>query len=183
LKRLGATAAAAKVQQGATVTTGKNVELVGANQGALPITGAGASTTVKLDTGVRQKLSASLAKASETAPPDRVFLNLENVRGARDAYVLSVYINLPEGAKPSDHPELLAGSVGLFGLRSASLKDGKHGGEGLNFVLEITKIVDALHLRNALDADSLHVTIVPHQSVPEQAQITVGRISIYRQGA
>lgn len=183
LKRLGAVAAAARVEQGATVTTGKNVELAGANQGALPIQGSGASTTVKLDTGVRRKLSASLAKAAETGAPDRVFLNLENVRGARDAYVLSVYINLPEGAKPSDHPELMAGSVGLFGLRNASLKDGEHSGQGLNFVLEITKIVDALHLGNALDVDSLRVTIVPHQEVPDQAQITVGRVSIYRQGA
>jgi len=182
LTLLGATAAAARVEQGATVATGKNEELVGANQAALPIKGAGASTDVKLDANVRRKMSASLANASETAPPDRVFLNLENVRGARDAHVLSVYINLPAGAKPGDHPELLAGSVGLFGLRSASLQDGKHAGQGLNFVLDITKIVDALHLNNALDVESLHVTIVPHQAVPEQSQITVGRVSIYRQG-
>jgi tyrosinase len=182
LTRLGAMAAAAKVKQGSAVTTGKNVELVGANQEPLPIKGAGARTTVKLDAGVRRKVSASLAKPSEAAPPDRVFLNLENVRGTRDAHVLSVYINLPEGAKPGDHPELLAGSVGLFGLRNASLKDGKHGGQGLSFVLEITKIVDALHLNNALDVDSLRVTIVPNQSVPEDAHITVGRIGIYRQG-
>jgi tyrosinase len=159
------------------------VELVGANQGALPIKGSGARTTVKLNNDVRRKVSASLLKASETASPDRVFVNLENVRGTRDAYVLSVYINLPEGAKPSDHPELLAGSVGLFGLHRASLKDGKHGGEGLNFVLDVTKIVDALHLNNQLDVDSLQVTIVPHQAVPDQAEITVGRVSIYRQGA
>jgi tyrosinase len=182
LTRLGATAAAAKVEQGATVTAGKNVELVGANQGALSIKGSGARTAVKLDTDVRRKVSASLARASETAAPDRVFLNLENVRGTRDAHVLSVYINLPEGAKPSDHPELLAGSVGLFGLRSASLKDSKHAGQGLDFVLEITNIIDALHLNNALDVESLDVRIVPHQAVPEQAQITIGRVSIYRQG-
>ncbi len=182
LRRLGATAAAAKVEQGATVTTGKNVELVGANQGVLSIQGSGARTNVKLDADIRRKVSASLAKASETAAPDRVFLNLENVRGTRDAHVLSVYINLPEGEKPNKHPELLAGSVGLFGLRRASLKDGKHAGQGLNFVLEITKIIDALHLNHALDVDSLKVTIVPHQTVPERAQITIGRVSIYRQG-
>jgi tyrosinase len=182
LTRLGATAAATRVSEGATVTTGRNMELLGANQQALPITGSGASTSVKLDAGVRGKVSASLAMASETAAPDRVFLNLENVSGTHDASVLSVYINLPEGAKPSEHPELLAGSVGLFGLRSASLKDGKHGGQGLTFVLEITKIIDALHLDHALDADSLQVRIVPHQLVPDQAQITIGRVSIYRQG-
>jgi tyrosinase len=158
------------------------VELVGASQAALSIKGMGASTSVKLDTTVRAKVSASLANASETAAPDRVYLNLENVRGTRDAYVLNVYINLPEGSKPGDHPELLAGSVGLFGLRGASAADGKHAGEGLSFVLDITKIIDTLHLNSALDVDSLKVTIIPHQSVPDQAQITVGRVSIYRQG-
>jgi tyrosinase len=182
LTRLGASAAAAKVRAGAKVALGRNTELVGANQQPLAIKGTGARTSVKLDAGVRRKVSASLAKASETAPPDRVFLNLENVRGTHDAAALSVYINLPEGAKPGDHPELLAGSVGLFGLRRASAKDDKHAGQGLNFVLDITKIIDALHLKNALDVDSLDVRIVPHQAIPDQAQITVGRVSIYRKG-
>ena len=44
------------------------------------------------------------------------------------------------------------------------------------------RIMDALRLDNALDVDSLQVRIVPHQPVPEQAEITVGRVSIYRQG-
>jgi len=182
LTRLGAVAAARKVTEGATVPTGKNVELVGANQESLPIKGAGASTSVKLDAGVRNRMRASLTEASETAPPDRVFLRLENVHGSHDASVLSVYINLPAGAKPGDHPELLAGTVGLFGLHSASFAEGKHGGQGLNFVLDITKIVDALHLNNALGIDSLRVSIVPVKPVPDNAQITVGRVSIYRHG-
>ena len=127
-------------------------------------------------------MSESLSSASEAAAPDRVFLSLENVRGTHDASVLTVYINLPDGAKPADHPELMAGSVALFGLRKASLGDRTHAAKGLNFVLDITKIVDALHLGNALDADSLHVRIVPHRAIPDQAEITVGRISVYRQG-
>ena len=182
LKELGATTAAARVKEGAPVATGQNVELMGANQAAIPIKGAGTSTSVKLDAGVRRKVSASLAPASEAAEPDRVFLHLENVRGTFDASVLSVYINLPEGARPGDHPELLAGSVGLFGLRKSSLEDGAHGGQGLTFVMDITKIVDALHLSNALTVDALPVRIVPHRPIPEQANITVGRVSVYRQG-
>lgn len=182
LTRLGATAALASVQEGTAVKPGRNVELVGANQGALAIKGSEIRTTVKLDPDVRGKVSASLASASETAQPDRVFLNLENVRGTHDASVLSVYINLPEGANPSDHPEHLAGSIGLFGLRRASLADAGHGGQGLNFVLEITEAFDALHLDDSLDVDALQVRIVPQEPAPEQADITVGRVSIYRQG-
>jgi tyrosinase len=183
LTRLGAVAAASKVTEGAPVISGKNVELVGANQQPLPIKGSGVSTTVRLDPGVQRKVTASLARASETAVPDRVFLNLENVRGVEDATTLDVYINLPEGAKPSDHPELFAGSVSLFGLRRASAKDEKHAGEGLNLVLDITDVVDTLHLKNALNVDSLNVRIVPANEVRDEDQITVGRVSIYRHGS
>lgn len=182
LTKLGATSAAKRVQEGVLVTTGKNRELVGATQEPIPIKSRGAQASVRLDAVARRKVSASLAQASETALPDRVFLDLENVQGTHDAAALSVYINLPDGSKPSDHPELLAGTVGLFGLRSASLKDGKHAGQGLNFILDITKIVDALHLQNAFDADSLKVTLLPRRALPDQAKITVGRVSIYREG-
>lgn len=182
LIRLGAADAAKRVKGGARVTIGRNMELLGSGQQDLPIKGTGASTVVKLDPGVRQKVASSLAMASETKPPDRVFLQLENVRGTHDAAVLSVYINLPSGAKPADHPELLAGTVGLFGLRRASYKDGKHAGQGLSFVLEVTKIVDALHLKQALNTNSVPVTIVARTKVPDQAKITVGQVRIYRQG-
>jgi tyrosinase len=131
---------------------------------------------------VRRKVSASLAAAASTAAPDRVFLNLENIRGLTDSTVFQVYVGLPDGANPADHPDLLAGSVALFGVRKASLADGEHGGEGLTSALEITHIVDALHLRNALDVNALDVRIVPVNPVPEGAQISIGRVSIFRQG-
>jgi tyrosinase len=88
---------------------------------------------------------------------------------------------LPEKAKPRDSQKYLAGNVALFGLGRASAKDGQHAGEGLTFILGITRIVDELNLKNALDVDSLRVTIVPNRALPKDAQITVGRISVYRQ--
>ncbi|HEU4416265.1 MAG TPA: tyrosinase family protein, partial [Candidatus Angelobacter sp.] len=181
LMQLGATAPAAKAMEGAAVVgSEKNVELVGANREALPIQGGEVRTSVKLDSTVRRKVSASLSAAAaqpaageralqKPALPDRVFLNLENVRGLSDATALQVYVGVPAGAKPADHPEQLAGSVGLFGVRKASLAEGEHAGQGLTFALEITNIVDALHLKNALDVDSLDVRIVPVKPVPEKA--------------
>jgi tyrosinase len=184
LLKLGATSAVANALKGVTaMASGRNVELVGANRGPLRITGSEARTSVQLDAGVRHKVAASLTAAVKAAgSPDRVFLNLENVRGLVDSTAFRVYINLPEGANPADHPELLAGSVALFGARKASLVDEEHAGQGLDFRLEITKIVDALHLNNALDVDALDVRIVPVKAVPVQAQVTIGRVSIYRQG-
>jgi tyrosinase len=173
---------AAPAAKEAKVSPGKKVELMGATQSAVAVKGTGARAAVRLDTGVRSKVSASLVAASEAAPPDRVFLRLDNVVGTVGG-VLGVYINLPEGDKPGQHPELLAGSVGLFGLRQASAPDGKHGGKGMNFTLEITKAIDQLHLSQSFDLDTLHVNLVPSRAIPGTAPITVGRISIYRQSS
>jgi tyrosinase len=169
----------------------KNVELVGANAGSLPLVGGEAHTSVRLSPVVRAKVAESLRfataavagePAATAAVPDRVFLNLENVRGVADATSFRVYINLPGGANPMDHPENLAGAVSLFGVRKASQSDGEHGGQGLTFVLEVTKVIDALHLAGTLDTDTLDVQIVPTRPVPEEAKVTIGRISLFRQG-
>lgn len=188
LNLLGAASAAAKVAKGVPVKLGTNIELVGATDGPISLSRTGAVTAVRLDSGVLGKISASLALAKEAATtqelaaPDRVYLDLENVRGASNASVLSFFVNLPDDARPADHPELLAGSVGLFGLGRASQKDGAHGGEGMNFLLDITPIVDRLHLHHALDTNSLRVRIVPDRPIPDRAQITIGQIRIYREG-
>jgi tyrosinase len=184
LLRLGVSAAAVNAIQGAVVPSGNNVELVGANHEALRITGSEAHTSVQLDPGMRRKVSASLARAAaaEEATPDKVFLNLENVRGLIDSTAFQVYIGLPEGVDPADYPERRAGGIALFGVRKASLADGENAGQGLTFVLDITNIIDELHLNNTFDVETLDVRIVPIKPVPEDAQVSIGRVSIFRQG-
>jgi tyrosinase len=177
--RLGQAAAPAAAGAAPGRTT---VELVGSNESALPIKGGRISTTVTLDREVRDRVSASLAARSLESVPDRVYLNLENVRGTHDATALSVFINLPEGSNPADHPDLLAGTVGLFGLRRATVASGQHVGGGLNFLLDISPIVDQLHLGGALNTDALRVTIVPNRPMPDDSNVVVGRVSIYREG-
>ena len=182
LANLGSISTTAEATMSASVPEGNNVELVGASLSPLTVQGVGAQTTVRLQPAVRSQLAASLANATVSSPPDRVFLNLEDVRGTRDAHVLNVFIDLPPNAKPAEHPELLAGSVALFGLGDASFDSGEHGGEGLNFALDISDVVDKLHLENKLDNDSLDVTIVPNKVVADRDQITIGKISILRKG-
>ena len=182
LVNLGSISTTAEATMSASVPEGNNIELVGASLSPLTVQGTGAKTTVRLQPAVRNQLAASLANATVSSPPDRVFLNLEDVRGTQDAQVLSVFIDLPKDAKPAEHPELLAGSVALFGLMDASFDSGEHGGQGLNFALDISKLVDKLHLENKLDNDSLEVTIVPNKVVADQNHITIGKISILRKG-
>ncbi|MBV8298056.1 MAG: tyrosinase family protein [Candidatus Eremiobacteraeota bacterium] len=185
LQLFGAAPELVKAQGAAPVPSGKNVELMGASPTPLKLSGAGeVRTAVQLDTGVRQKVTQSFAAVPETAKePDRVFLNLENVTGLNDSTAFQVYVGLPQGASPADHPELRAGSIALFGVRKASLTDDEHAGKGLTFVLEITKIVDALHLSNSFNLNSLDVRIVPVRPIPEGAKIQIGRVSIFRQGS
>jgi tyrosinase len=165
-----------------TMATPRNVELLGANTESVRLVGREARATVALDNAVKRKVAASLAAVTETAPPDRVFLNLENVRGLNDATVFNVYINVPDGEDPAQHPERRAGSIALFGVRKATVPQEQHAGNGLTFVLEITPIVDRLHLAGALDAGHLDVRLVPRNPVSEAAQISIGRISVFRQG-
>ena len=164
------------------MATPRNVELLGANTESVRLVGREARTTVALDNAVKRKVTASLAAATETAPPDRVFLNLENVRGLNDATVFNIYINVPDGEDPAQHPERRAGSIALFGVRKATLAQEEHAGNGLTFVLEITPIVDRLHLAGALAAGHLVERLVPRNPVSEAAQISIGRISVFRQG-
>jgi tyrosinase len=182
LANLGSIGTTAETTMSAPVPEGNNIELVGASLSPLTVQGTGAQTTVRLQPAVRSQLAASLANATVSSPPDRVFLNLEDVRGTRDAQILSVFIDLPPNAKPAEHPDLLAGSVALFGLGDASFDSGEHGGQGLNFALDISKVVDKLHLEKKLDNDSLDVTIVPNKVVADRDQITIGKVSIFRKG-
>lgn len=166
------------------VTTPRNVEIVGANDVTIEVKAAPSRTQVRLDRTARRKVSDSLVEALDVdaAAPDRVFLNLENVRGNADASGFSVYVGLPDGADPAEHPELLAGSVGLFGISQASDPDEEHAGEGITYVLEISDVVDALHVGNAFDVEALPVTIVPDMGVDAASDVTIGRVSIFRQG-
>ncbi|MBV9826884.1 MAG: tyrosinase family protein [Alphaproteobacteria bacterium] len=183
LQRFGLTSDAADALARSTaMQRPRSVELVGATQESLRLSGTETTAAVTLDPAVRRKAVASFAvTGASTTAPDRVFLNLENVRGLNDATAFKVYVNLPDGAEPAQHPDNLAGTIALFGVRKASVADDQHAGDGLTFVLEITHVVDKLHLSGAFNADQLHVRLVPLHPVPEAAQISIGRISVFRQ--
>jgi len=182
LATLGMSPMAARAVGVPTMQSSDDVELVGATEQPLSLASAGASATVRMDRAVRQKVSSSLTLTADPPAPDRVFLNIENVRSKSDSAAYHVYVGLPPGALPGDHPEALAGSVALFGVRKSSLPDSEHGGEGLTFVLDISHVVDAMHLNGTLDVDTIPVQFVPITNIPAGSEISVGRISMYRQG-
>ena len=160
------------------MTLPKDAELLGTNSEELEIKGSVAHTIVKLSVDGRRKLVADLTNTAAGGSRSRVYLLLENIRGASDASVLNVYINLPEDARPGEHRDLMAGAVGLYGLRRASIQSGQHGGSGLTFVLDVTSILGELLATKSLDADVIRVSIMPHRQLEDSAGIVVARVNI-----
>jgi tyrosinase len=148
-------------------------ELMGAT-GALRVSGADASASLSLDSGVHRRFAASLAASPETARPDRVFLRLENIKSNSDGVPLAVYIGLPDGT------EHKAGNVSLFGVAQASQAGGAHAGDGMTHTIEVSSIIDRLHAQGALEAGKLTVRVVPRHPVPDSVGLSIGRISLYR---
>jgi tyrosinase len=186
LERLGASPAlATAIAGGVSMAPPKPAELVGANAGAVRLSGDVVETRVRLDSGQRQKLTTTLAaRTFSTATPrapDRVYLNLENIKSPSDAAAFYIYVNLPQGADPKDHPELLAGTLSMFGVSKASKSHGATAGNGVTASFDITSIIDSMHTRNAL-GDDFSVKLVSAVPGATSSDISIGRISVYRQG-
>jgi len=151
----------------------KEAELLGATSAALEIKGSGASAIISCTQDGQQKLLAA-----QTSPIP-IYLALENIRGSYDAAVLNAYINLPEGARPGDHRNLLAGSVGLYGLTRASVPDNENGGQGLTSIFDISRVISELFAVESMRPDAIRISIVPNHPLPDSADIVVERISIF----
>jgi tyrosinase len=156
------------------MTIPKEWELLGEKPSDLTIKGSRAETQVRLNSAIGQ-LDARLAKDSESAAREHLYMTLEEIRGNFDAAALRVFINLPEGAQSADHRNLLAGTISLYGLRRASANHGA----GLASVLDITPVILELPPNQLLDLNTLRVTIIPHRELPPQADVVVGRIRIF----
>jgi tyrosinase len=184
LDRLGVPvpAAGARAREEAVVSPRNSPKLIGASDGAVQIAGA-TGAAVRLDPSATRSLRSNLARvpsaeARARAEPARVFLKLEGIRSTSDAAIYHVYIDLPPNADPAEHADRFAGTVSLFGVSAASDPDGPTAGSGINQVLEITEIVDALYLSG--DAlERLDVQFVPATPAGTGANVSIGRLSVF----
>jgi tyrosinase len=160
------------------------VELLGADTNVVHLASPDVAARVHLDPATSRKVlrsfQANELAARGAAEPDRIFLNLENITGSSDATSFKVYIGLRPDENPQEHPENFAGIVTLFGLNEASALDRQHGGNGLNKVLEITKVIDRLRLGGLGELNELSIRFVLRHG--RESDVNIGRISIYRQG-
>jgi tyrosinase len=159
-------------------------ELIGASEG-LTLTGRRAAATITIDpvegeavaSGIRSLRAGRLPPHGE---PDRIFLNFEGIKSRRDSLEVDVYVNLPAGEAPEDHPEAYAGTLSFFGVRKASKATAEHGGNGVTQVLEITELVDELVLTSD-QLDRLEVDLVANDEIVGDEAALIDRVSVYRQ--
>ena len=105
--------------------------------------------------------SRALTAGAGPPQPQHWMLSVEGITGTIAAPAYSVYVNLPPGALPTDHPDLLAGTITTFGVRDASRPGGEHSGSGLTFVFDITDVHEALEASSSWDPKNIQVTFVP----------------------
>ena len=145
--------------------------LFGSNTEVVEVGASPATTTVHLATRRAQAVAAA------GVVRERVFLNLENVRGAAPSGVLSVSVTAPSrGTVPSSAPAV-EDTIALFGLAKASASDAGHGGNGLSFAIDITGLANTVA---ADDLDRLEVQIRQPGEAGD-SPITVDRVSVFRQ--
>ncbi|MEZ3160724.1 tyrosinase family protein [Microbacterium sp. BWT-B31] len=200
-RRIGVFAAAggqvraegAAPDEGADMGQDRTPELIGASDRDVPVQGA-TDVPVRLDEsgvrnlrrGLRRREGFGLDEASE---PPRVFLKLEGIQGTDDAANYDVYVGRPGGlddvaggkafgAVDDEDDERLAGTVSLFGVTAATDPDGARAGVGISQVIEISEIVDALHLSGEELAE-LDVRFVPANATVAEMNFSIGRVSVY----
>ena len=181
--RLGLAIPATALAGGVQMAPQRSVEMLGSSGANVTLSGATrVKSSVNLDPPAMARVATSLSGAEAHATlPDRVFLNLENVRSVSDSAMFHVYVALPEGAEPAESPAHLAGTISLFGATLTSDPNGPHAGNGITHVLEITNIIDELHVSSGLGGIQISVDLVPIGEIPAEANVEIGNISIYRQ--
>ena len=163
----------------------KAAEVIGANDRQVDLAGGELTTDLRLDHRARTQLTQTFARAAshdlnertESAEPDRVLLELDNIRGLQDSALVKVYVGVPGGA--SDAPANLAGTISGFGLSKATSTGA---GNGIRQVFDISEIVDSLHAQGTLsDLEQLKVTFVPVTPLQREGELSVGAVKLVRQ--
>ena len=156
--------------------------MVGASDKAVTLTGSAQTTAFVLQPPSGPARLAAEPQASRT------YLSVENVTSEKSHATYDVYVNLPDHPDAAAYKEHHAGALPMFGVVQASTPSDRHPGDGLNFSLDITQLVNRLKARNAWDEKNIRVTFAPRgagdktpTALPVRHQpIRVGRVSLYK---
>lgn len=139
----------------------------------------GAASNVSLAGAEPVRVDLERPRRSRSAVPEdvgeaqRAFLRVEGVTGTSAAPLYGVYLNVPEGEDPREHPELRAGSFSTFGLTETSQTNDQHDAEGLTAVFDITALRDRLAAEDRWDDGRVDVSF--STEVPRAPQADASR--------
>lgn len=157
------------------MTASEDGEVIGTSSGEVVVRRLRTDVAVRLNAGTLQGIAARLSGARDKHPAEHVYLALDAIRGTQDASTLSVYIELPE-----NHGEYFAGTVGLYGLRLATVAAENASEKGLRFVLDVTPFFQGLDVAHAGSSEELVVSIRLRRELPERAAVVIGRLVVFR---
>ena len=147
---------------------GPDLDLSGADMAPPPppeVIGATADVSLAshepVDVELVEPAAVGLGAEPGAAIGARVFLRVEGITGTAAAPVYDVYVNVPSGESPGDHPELRAGSLSTFGMVEASQADDLGDGSGLTATFEITAVRDALAEQGRWDPARVQLSFRP----------------------
>ena len=121
--------------------------------------GVALASSEPVDVEMAEPAGIGAARTTEEAGTGggRVYLRVEGMSGTAAAPVYEVYVNVPAGDDPTQHPELRAGSLSTFGLVETS----RTGAGGKTAAFDITSVRDALLEQGRWDPARLQVTFRP----------------------
>lgn len=157
----------------------QTVEVIGANAGPVQVSAEAATTEVTVDLPGANAVVLSMGVTEPGQEVSRLYLALESVKGDLPSGMLDVFLDLPKGVKPGKRAEKHVGSVALFGLNVASKPDGRHGGNGLSYTIDITDRAKELTAAG-LGKGQLKVRLQTRDAHAGDAVITVGRVSLLK---
>jgi tyrosinase len=156
-------------------------EMVGASEEAIVLNGVPTHARIP----VRSPTGPVLEALEAGGEPAETFLHVENITSEGGPVTHAVYLNLPEGADPEEHPEHFAGFLPMFGVREASTPGDHHPGSGLTYVLRVGDVIRRLEALGQWEPGEVRLTFVPddEEAVLESAAAVrpfrVGRVSLH----
>ncbi|WP_047236859.1 tyrosinase family protein [Chromobacterium subtsugae] len=161
-----------------------SVELLGASQTELQLSGQSHQATVRIDPPSHAKMAQSYLALEQVSgqaltqdEPDRAFLRLDGIRTRRSDVLLRVFLE-----HPVDGSHLQVGVFSLFGANAAAHDAADHDDDGVSEVFEITDAIDQWHLDGHADLAELRVHIESNRPLSAAEDVRIEHIRLYRLG-
>jgi tyrosinase len=154
------------------------LQVLGASGKGIRLTAGRKSERIAVKAPPRRTGRKGFAAQPGQRGPERILLNLENITGVDPGQTYRVYVNLPDDGDPKTDERHFVGTISLFGVKTVSDPAGKHAGNGLSYVFDITTF--AGDLRDD-EANEIKIDFVAEDTEQRDDDALVGRISIVRE--